>query len=103
MSNPQAIESLVRDLHELANEADGKKDVSGGAYGLSNLSASGGLLTGGAKRRRRRKRRGAGASGGYGTRAGGLKNQHAKKTGAYMRKHNVKLGVASKAVAQGKS
>ena len=29
MSNPQAIESLVRDLHELANEADGKKDVSG--------------------------------------------------------------------------
>lgn len=94
MSNPQAIESLVRDLHELANEADGKKDVSGGAYGLQNITA--GVLTGGAKRRRRRKRRGAGASGGS-----KKANTHAMLTKAYMKKHpKATLGQASHAVAR---
>ena len=93
MSNPEAINKLVKDLTELAKDAD--SNVQGGAYGLQNISA--GVITGG-RRRKGRKRKG-----GSGTRAGGLKNAHAKKTGAYMRKHGVKLGTASKAVAQGKS
>ncbi len=87
MSNPQAIESLVRDLHELANEADGK-NISGSAYGLSNSTA--GILTGGSKKKGRKKRRKTG-------------NSHAAKTKAYMRSHkNATLGQASHAVAQGR-
>lgn len=93
MSTTESVNKLVRNLTELAQEAD--QNVQGGAYGMTNLQ--GGIVTGG-RRKKGRKR-----CGGYGTSAGGKKNAHAKKTGAYMRKHHVKLGVASKAVAQGKS
>lgn len=91
MSNPESVNKLVKDLTELAKEAE---NVQGGAYGLTNLS--GGVITGG------RRRKGRKAKGGFGTSAGGKKNAHAKKTGEYMRKHGVKLGIASHEVAQGK-
>lgn len=87
MSNPEAVNKLVRNLEELANEADGKT-IAGSAYGLNNLS--GGLLTGGSRRKKGRKRVVKPGS-------------HASKVKTYMKKHkNSTLGQASHAVAQGK-
>jgi len=87
MSNPEAVNKLVKDLTELAKDAD-SKTIAGSAYGLNNLS--GGLLTGGSKRRKGRKRAVKPGS-------------HASKVKTYMKKHkNSTLGQASHAVAQGK-
>ena len=86
MSNPEAVNKLVSNLTELAKEAD--HNISGGAYGLSNLS--GGLLTGGSRRKKGRKRVVKPGS-------------HASRVRTYMKKHkNSTLPQASHAVAQGR-
>ena len=86
MSTTESVNSLVRDLEQLANEANGK--VLGGAYGLENLS--GGQLTGGrAKGKKKHKKTKAGS--------------HALRVKAYMKKHpKSTLGTASHAVKMGK-
>ena len=86
MSTTESVNSLVRDLEQLANEANGK--VLGGAYGLQNISA--GMLTGGkAKGKKKHKKTKAGS--------------HALRVKAYMKKHpKSTLGTASHAVKMGK-
>ena len=86
MSTTESVSSLVRDLEQLANEANGK--VLGGAYGLQNISA--GMLTGGkAKGKKKHKKTKAGS--------------HALRVKAYMKKHpKSTLGTASHAVKMGK-
>ena len=86
MSTTESVNSLVRDLEQLANEANGK--VLGGAYGLQNIKA--GMLTGGkAKGKKKHKKTKAGS--------------HALRVKAYMKKHpKSTLGTASHAVKMGK-
>ena len=82
MSTTESVNSLVRDLEQLANEADGSGKVLGGAYGLQNISA--GMLTGGKAKGKKHKA-----------------SSHALKVKAYMKKHpKSTLGQASHAVAQ---
>ena len=86
MSNPESVNKLVKSLHELAGEAD---NVSGGAYGLTNLN--GGIISGGRKRKPKPKSR----RGGFGTSVGYKKNTGAQdwvsRIMAYREKHGVSL------------
>ena len=87
MSTTESVNSLVRDLEQLANEANGK--VLGGAYGLQNISA--GMLTGGKAKGKKKRRKG-----GIGTSAGAKKNPWIQKITAYSKEHQCNLKTAMK-------